>query len=163
MNLRGRRTLAAPRPALFRAILDPDTLLRVIPGCREIELGDDGEYRGLISLRLPGIAGSYRTRVRVVDAQEPDHGELEGEVTGALGTVTGRATFRLTEAGPGTIVDYEGRATIGGPLARLDSRFVEGLARSLIDQGLDTLDARIKADPVGTATGGGPVREEIPR
>jgi uncharacterized protein len=163
MNLRGSRTLAAPRPALFRAILDPDTLLGVIPGCREIELGDDGEYRGLISLRLPGIAGSYRTRVRVVEAEEPDHGELEGEVAGALGTITGRATFRLAEAGSGTIVDYEGRATIGGPLARLDSRFVEGLARSLIDQGLDALDARLKADPVGSATGDGPVREEIPR
>lgn len=145
MNIRGSRTLDAPRDAVFAAILDPNTLLGVIPGCREIEQTADDEYRGRISLRLPGMVGSYRTVVRVVESEAPSFGRLEGEVVGSLGSITGQATFRLTETdGGGTTVDYEGQATIGGPLARLDSRFVEGIAGTLINQGLGNLNARLQ-------------------
>lgn len=153
MNVRGSRTLDAPRDAVFAAILDPTTLLGVIPGCREIEQTSDDEYRGRISLRLPGMAGSYRTVVRVVDSDPPSSGRLAGEVVGALGSITGHATFRLTDLDGQTTVDYEGQATIGGPLARLDSRFVEGIAGTLINQGLGNLNTRLRpgGDPSARA------------
>ena len=144
MNIRGSRTLDAPRGAVFGAIFDPRVLLAVIPGCREIEKVGEAEYRGLISLRLPGFAGTYRTVVRLAEMDAPAHGRLEGEVSGSLGVIRGTASFRLTEAGSGTVVEYEGRAVIDGPLARLDSRFVENLAGSLIDHGLDNLAARLR-------------------
>ncbi|HET9520909.1 MAG TPA: carbon monoxide dehydrogenase subunit G [Candidatus Limnocylindrales bacterium] len=147
MNIRGSRTLDAPRDVVFAAILDPNTLLGVIPGCREIEKTSDDEYRGEIALRLPGVVGAYRTTVRLAEAEAPAWGRLEGEVIGALGSITGHATFRLAEAAGRTTVEYEGEAAIGGPLARLDSRFIEGLAGSLVNQGLGNLNARLQADP----------------
>ena len=146
MDIRGHRTLDAPRDAVFAAICDPTTLLAVIPGCREIEQVSDTEYRGRIALRLPGIVGTYATVVRLVDTDPPGFGRLEGEVTGSLGAIRGEATFRLTEADVGTSVEYAGRASIDGPLARLDSRFIEGLAGSLINQGLGNLEARLARD-----------------
>jgi carbon monoxide dehydrogenase subunit G len=146
MNIRGSRTLDAPRDAVFASILDPNTLLGVIPGCREIEQTSDDEYRGRISLQLPGMVGSYRTVVRVVEAEAPSYGRLEGEVVGALGSITGHASFRLTEDDGRTTVEYVGQATIGGPLARLDSRFVEGIAGTLINQGLGNLNTRLRPD-----------------
>ena len=161
MNIRGHRRLDAPRASVFAAILDPAVLLGVIPGCREIERTGDGEYRGRIVLRLPGVVGTYRTAVRVVESDEPCYGRLEGEVMGALGTIKGHASFRLTEAGAGTTVEYDGQAAIGGPLARLDTRFVEGLARSLVEQGLGNLDARLHGVPSGSvATDGREAAEE---
>ena len=144
MNVHGRRVLDAPREAVFAAICDPDTLLAVIPGCHAIERVSDTEYRGQISLRLPGIVGTYRTVVRLVDTDPPNRGVLDGEVTGPLGTITGQATFRLAEFDGGTAVEYEGRAVLRGPLARLDGRLVEGLAGSLIGQGLANLGARLE-------------------
>ena len=146
MNVRGSHTLDAPRAAVFAAICDPHALLGVIPGCREIEQTGDAEYRGQISLRLPGVVGTYRTVVRLVDADAPCYGQLEGEVEGTLGTIKGGATFRLAESGDRTTIDYEGQAVIGGPLARLDARFVEGLAGSLIMQGLRNLNSRLQGD-----------------
>jgi uncharacterized protein len=161
MNIRGSRTLDAPRTAVFAAICDPNTLLAVIPGCREIEMVGDAEYRGQISLRLPGFAGSYRTVVRLVETDAPSYGRLEGEVVGALGSIKGGASFRLAEAGGRTTVEYEGRAVIDGPLARLDGRFVEGLAGSLISQGLGNLDSRLQREPLaGVATGSPPATKE---
>jgi len=146
MNIRGTRILGAPRDAVFAAICDPDTLLAVIPGCRAIEKVDDAEYRAEITLRLPGVVGTYRTVVRLDDADAPHRGVLQGEVEGPLGSIRGQATFRLAETDTGTTVDYESQATIGGPLARLDSRFVEGLAGSLIGQGLANLDEQLQRE-----------------
>lgn len=155
MNIRGSRTVDAPRAAVFAAICDPNTLLGVIPGCREIEQVDDAEYRGQISLRLPGIVGTYRTVVHLVESDPPSYGQLEGEVVGTLGSIKGHASFRLAETDGRTTVDYEGQAAIGGPLARLDSRFVEGLAGSLINQGLGNLNKRLQDDPsTGAASDG---------
>ncbi len=161
MKIHGSVTLDAPRADVFAAICDPDALLGVIPGCREIEQVGDGEYRGQISLRLPGVVGTYRTVVRLVEADPPSWGRLEGELDGTLGTVRGHATFRLAESSGATTIDYEGQAVIGGPLSRLDARFAEGLAGSLIKQGLRNLDARLRADRSAgcTDSGRGPARE----
>ncbi|MFI5226402.1 MAG: CoxG family protein [Candidatus Limnocylindrales bacterium] len=150
MRIHGARTLDAPREAVFDAICDPGTLLGVIPGCRAIEQAGD-TYRGEIALRLPGIVGRFRTTVRLVDAERPRSGRLLGEVVGRPGTIRGWATFRLAETGGRTTVEYDGQAELGGPLARLDSRFAEGLASSLIGQGLGNLDAQIRRERAADA------------
>ena len=97
-------------------------------------------------MRLPGFAGSYRTSVRLVDAVPPDRAGLEGSVDGALGSIRGRADFSLAGEPYATLLDYAGQAVVQGPLARLDSRFVERLAESLVNQGLQALDRRLTAD-----------------
>lgn len=153
MRIHGSRTLDAPRDRVFAAICDPGTLLAVIPGCRGIEQVGD-EYNGQIALRLPGITGTFRTTVRLVDTESPSSGRLLGEVVGRPGSIRGWATFRLTDADGGTTVEYDGQAELGGPLARLDSRFAEGLAGSLIGQGLGNLDARLRADRPDNSAGG---------
>jgi carbon monoxide dehydrogenase subunit G len=163
MNIRGSHTMEAPRAVVFAAICDPDALLGIIPGCREIEQVGDAEYRGQISLRLPGVVGTYRTVVRLVDSDPPSYGRLEGELEGTLGTVTGHATFRLAESDGTTTIEYEGQGVVGGPLARLDARFAEGLAGSLIKQGLRNLGSRLKADPAaGTPSDRRQPTREIP-
>jgi 2-furoyl-CoA dehydrogenase large subunit len=163
MNIRGSRTLDAPRAAVFDAICDPETLLAVIPGCRAIERTSDTEYRGEIALRLPGIVGTYRTLVSLVEADPPSHGRLEGEVVGSLGSVRGDASFRLAESDRGTTVEFDGRATLSGPLARLDSRFLEGLVSTLIGQALGNLESRLQQNPpVGVVGDGRPTAKEIP-
>jgi carbon monoxide dehydrogenase subunit G len=63
-----------------------------------------------------------------------------------MGTIEGSARFALAEDGGGTQLDYEGSGTVTGPLARLDSRFAERLAESLIAQGLRALDQRLATE-----------------
>jgi carbon monoxide dehydrogenase subunit G len=145
MKVTGRATLDAPRDAVFAAICDPASLLAVIPGCEAIERVSDDEYRGRIALRLPAIVGTFDTLVRFVSATPPERGDLAGRVEGRVGWVSGTASFRLADSDGGTTIAYEGEAEVGGPIARLDSRFLEGLARSLVDQGLARLGARLAA------------------
>ena len=146
MNVHGSHRFEAPRPAVFAAIRDPRVLLAVIPGCEAVAEVRPDEYEGRIRLRLPGAVGTYTTHVRLVDAVAPERSGLEGRVAGAMGSISGTARFRLTDAGAGTDMDYEGSGLIDGPLARLDSRFAERLAESLIAQGLRALDARLATE-----------------
>jgi carbon monoxide dehydrogenase subunit G len=143
MKVGGTFRLAAPREAVFEAICDPATLLAIIPGCDAIERVGPDEYAGRLTLRLPGMVGSYRTHVRLVDATAPGHAGLDARVEGALGSIEGRGDFTLTAAAGGTVLAYRGNGVVDGPLARLDSRFAESLAESLISQGLRALDRRL--------------------
>jgi carbon monoxide dehydrogenase subunit G len=156
MIVHGTFRLEASREDVFRAICDPGILMAVIPGCEAIEQVGAAEYRGTITLRLPGIVGRYRTSVRLLDAVAPERAGLEGRVDGALGSIVGRADFALRDQAGGTVIDYHGQGVVDGPLARLDSRFIEGLAGSLIAQGLRALDRRLSREPLGVAIAGRP-------
>jgi carbon monoxide dehydrogenase subunit G len=153
VNVHGTAALAAPPVAVFRAICDPGVLLEIIPGCEAVQQVGPAEYRGVLTLRLPGVTGSYRTDVRLVDVAAPGHAGMEGHLEGTMGTIDGRADFTLAGSGAGTVLDYRGTGVIQGPLARLDSRFAERLAETLIAQGLRALDARLarEALPAGVA------------
>jgi carbon monoxide dehydrogenase subunit G len=148
MHVHGTHRFEAPREAVFAAIRDPRTLIAVIPGCEDVQLIADDRYQGRIMLRLPGATGRYTTDVQLVDLREPEHAGLRGTVEGTMGSIKGDAQFDLATAGEGTVLKYDGTAVIQGPLARLDSRFAEKLAESLISQGLKALDARLVAEVV---------------
>jgi carbon monoxide dehydrogenase subunit G len=153
MNVSGHAVLDAPRAAVFAAICDPGTLLEIIPGCREIRQVSPDEYHGTIVMRLPAIVGSYDTVVRLVETDPPVYGAFDGRVDGRAGGITGHASFRLAESDDGTTIDYEGTGLVNGPLARLDSRFIESLAKGLIDEGLARLGRRLRSMPVEPAQG----------
>jgi 2-furoyl-CoA dehydrogenase large subunit len=143
MKVHGRHSFAAPRDAVFAQICDPQALMAVIPGCESVVEVRPGEYEGRIALRLPGITGSFRTTVHLVDTMPPERSGLEGGLEGPMGTIGGRADFILRETNAGTEIEYNGTGAITGPLARLDSRFAERFAESLIEQGLRALEARL--------------------
>jgi carbon monoxide dehydrogenase subunit G len=146
MNVHGSHHFTASREAVFAAVRDPRALFEVIPGCDALEQVAPDEYEGRITLRLPGVVGSYRTHVRLVEVVEPERCRLDGRLEGAMGTLEGRAQFELADADPGTVMTYNGSGVVGGPLARLDGGLAERLAQSLIGQGLAALDRRLATE-----------------
>ena len=166
MNIRGSRTLDAPRAAVFAAICDPDVLLAVIPGCDEIErIGDDGVPRSDLAAapgrgrHLPDRGAAWPRPIAPSDRDARGRGRRRA---GLDRRATRRSASPTPMAGPPSTTT--GPATIGGPLARLDSRFVEGLAGSLVAQGLDRLDARLQLDRTsGTAAASPTVSGEARR
>lgn len=153
MKVTGSETVEATREEVFAAICDPTMLLEVIPGCQQITQVAPDEYHAVIALRLPAIVGTYDTWVKLVHAEAPILGELEGRMVGRTGTISGRAAFTLAETDEGTAVEYVGSAIIGGPLSRLDSRFTEGLARSIVNEGLNRLSDRLQRVPTAGVRG----------
>lgn len=146
MKVSGSYTLDAPRQRVWSALYNIRALMAFVPGCKEIRQVSPDEYRGLIQMRLPAIVGSYQTYMKLVDYEELEYSEFVGEVEGELGTITGSASFRLKEVDGQTELEFEGKGLITGSLARLDSRFAEGLAKNLVKQGLARLNKNLQEE-----------------
>ena len=144
MKVAGSYILDGTRECIWPLIYDPASLVAFIPGCEQIEQISPDEYRGQVHIRLPAVGGTYTTYVKLIERDEPDYCCFAGEVNGAAGSVSGTASFWLKVMDAQTLLEYEGQALISGPLARLDSRFVEGVAQTLIKQGLAKLNQQVR-------------------
>jgi carbon monoxide dehydrogenase subunit G len=99
-----------------------------------------------VQLRLPVVAGAYIAYVKLIEDEAPRYCYFENKVEGPAGSISGTASFKLEPVDTRTILEYEGQAMIVGPLARLDSRFVEGIVQTLIKQGLAKLNTQIQME-----------------
>jgi carbon monoxide dehydrogenase subunit G len=149
MKIANCYTFAAPRERIWPLIYDPAVLVGLIPGCEKLEQIGPDEYRGQIQLRLPAVVGTYQTYVKLLEREEPSYCLFAGEVSGSPGTVKGTALFKLEPLNEHeTLMAYEGQGVISGPLGQLDSRFMEGIANTLIKQGLSKLNQQAQAQPL---------------
>jgi carbon monoxide dehydrogenase subunit G len=149
MKITGSYTLHAPAEQVWPLIHDPTSLVSLIPGCDRLEAVGPNEYRGQMQIALPAVAGRYETCVKLLDAPAPYCIRLNGEIRGPAGAISGSAAFRLTVAGDHSLLEYEAQGMISGPLSRMDGRIAEGAARSLLNQGLASLDQQLQEMPKG--------------
>ena len=139
MNISGQSTLDATANSIWPLIFDPRSLMQLLPGCEEMEQAGPDEYRGRMTLRIPAVSGTYNTWVKVLQAEPPRFCQIQGEASGPGGSVSGRASFTLHPEGQCTRIEYQADAQIGGPLGGMNARFAEGVAQTLIRQGLGKL------------------------
>ena len=151
MKIANQYTFTASRERVWPLIHDPSALASLIPGCESLEQVSPDEYRGQIQLRLPAVVGTYQTYVKVLEHQDPGYCLFAGEVNGGPGSIKGTASFKLEAIGEQeTLMAYEGQGVISGPLGQLNSRFIEGIANTLIKQGLARLNRQAQSRPQTT-------------
>jgi 2-furoyl-CoA dehydrogenase large subunit len=136
-NLRGEGEAAVDAPArqVWDMLLDPATLQAVIPGCHKVEKISDTQFRAEVTLGIGPVKGRYRADMKLSDLDAPRALTLEGAADGALGFGSGRGriTLRPLEKG-GTAIHYAYEAAIGGKLASIAGRLLDGAARAIIGQ-----------------------------
>lgn len=146
MKITGAYILHGPRERVWPLIYDPASLVSLIPGCEKLEQVSPDEYRGQMQLHFPAVSGVYHTYVKILERREPDYSRFEGEVDGPAGRIKGTASFELAEIENScTNLSYTGQAMITGSLAKLSPRFIEGIAQTLLKQGLAQLDRQVQA------------------
>jgi len=140
MKIFGSYVLEAGQGEVWRRMFDPASLATLIPGCDRLEQQSADEYRGQMSLALPAVSGSFETYVKILEQSEPSHCRLQGEIMGPTGIIAGTVSLSLTEEDGHTRLDYEADAVITGGLAKMPTRFIEGVARALLRKGLAKLN-----------------------
>ncbi len=143
MRLSGTYTLDAPRSAVWPHIFDPTSLISLIPGCQRLDQVSPDEYRGQLLVWLSAVNGAYETYVKVEEQHEPDACRFRGEVTGPTGAISGVAAFTLQALDDRTLLAYQAEGIVTGALGKLNARFLEGVANTLIHQGLGKLNAEL--------------------
>ncbi|MDQ5853543.1 MAG: carbon monoxide dehydrogenase subunit G [Chloroflexota bacterium] len=150
MKLSGSYTFSAPREDVWELLNDPPTLQRIIPGCERLEQIGDDTYTVDVRLGLAGVRGDYSGTVKITDRQPPERYHLQGDGRGKPGFAKGAGNVELIAEPDGTTtMRYTGEAQVGGPVAGIGQRLIEGAAKSIINQSLKALSAELAARRAG--------------
>ena len=134
MDIKGEYKIAAPREKVFAALNDQDVLKACIPGCESLEKLSDTEMTAKVRLRIGPVSAAFSGKVTLSDIDPPNGYKISGEGQGgAAGFAKGGAVVRLTPDGSGTVLRYEVNAAVGGKLAQIGSRLIDGTARKMAD------------------------------
>ncbi|EBA12624.1 CoxG family protein [Roseobacter sp. CCS2] len=136
MNLADARDIAAPRTAVWAAILDPEVLKACIPGCKELAGTVDEGFEAVVVQKVGPVKATFKGQVDVSDIVEGQSLTLTGQGKGGpAGFAKGAAKVSFADtAEGGTLLTYDVEAKVGGKLAQLGSRIIDGFTKKLADQ-----------------------------
>ena len=137
MDLTGDYRIPAPRETVWAALNNPEILKACIPGCEELNKTSDTEFVARVVAKIGPVKAGFGGKVTLSDIDPPNGYTISGEGQGgAAGFAKGGAKVRLeaVDGGAATVLHYAADAQIGGKLAQIGSRLVEGSAKKLADE-----------------------------
>ncbi len=131
----GEAAVKASTQQVWDMLLDPRTLEAVIPGCQGVERISDTHFRADVTIGIGPVKGHYRAEVKLSDLDPPKAVTLAGHAEGALGFGNGEGRIALRPApNDGTTIHYVYEAGIGGKVASIGGRLLDGAAKVIIGQ-----------------------------
>jgi uncharacterized protein len=135
MTMTGEIQLAAPREVVWAKLNDPSVLKACIPGCEELEPTEDHGFRAIAKMKVGPVSARFKGKVTLSDLDPPNGYRISGEGEGGVaGFAKGGATVSLADKDGGTLLSYNVEAQIGGKLAQLGQRLINGTAKKLADE-----------------------------
>lgn len=152
MDMTGEYTIKAPREAVWAALNDPEMLKGAIAGCEELVKDGDG-FKATVVAKVGPVKAKFGGRVTLSDLDPPNGYTITGEGQGgAAGFAKGGAKVRLKDDGAGgTLLQYEANAQIGGKLAQIGSRLIDGTAKKMADDFFSAFAASVESKAGGIA------------
>jgi carbon monoxide dehydrogenase subunit G len=145
MVMTGEQQLAAPREKVWAMLNDPAVLKACIPGCESLDVIGENEFQAVASNRIGPVKARFKGKVRLTDLDPPNGYKISGEGDGGVaGFAKGGASVMLAEKDGGTLLTYNVEAQIGGKLAQLGQRLVNGAAKKLADDFFVRFAAAVK-------------------
>jgi len=130
----GSADVTASREQVWAMLLDPATLDAIIPGSHGVEKLGDTRFKADVTLGVGPVRGRYKADIVLSDLQEPEAVTLTGHVTGGLGSGQGSGRITLTNIPSGTRISYRYEAEIGGKVASVGGRLLDGAAKVVIGE-----------------------------
>lgn len=152
MDLVGDCRINADRDAVWAALTDPEVLRHCVPGCSEMRGTLDDGFDAVVMQKVGPVKATFRGRVTLKDREAPRSLTIRGEGQGGkVGSANGEADVVLSIEPHATRVDYRVRAELGGKLAWLSQRIVDGFARRMIEHFFARLQAVVETRQVTPA------------
>ena len=145
MKIESTQELHAPRDRVYSALTDPEVLRRCIPGCESLEKTAEDTYSATLKAGVGSIKGTFKGEVRLEDMRPPEHYRIVVEGKGAIGFAKGSADFDLEEKDGVTVITYSGELQVGGTIAGVGQRMIQGAAKMMASRFFASLEAEVKA------------------
>jgi uncharacterized protein len=155
MQMTGQRTVPVTPRQTWDALNDPTVLKACIAGCESIALVAPDLYELVMNARIGPVSARFKGRLTRSDVDEPRSYRItfDGQ-GGAAGFGKGVADVRLSEAPGGTLLDYEVSAQVGGKIAQIGSRLIDGAARKIADDFFSAFEAKLVGDAAAATAAG---------
>ncbi len=153
MKIEGSHTIHAPRERLWKLMIDPEVIRRVVPGLESIEEIEAGAYRMSMKAGVGSIKGVFTGAIRLADLREPEHYEMMVDGKGTAGFVKGGGALDLVDMGDRTQVNYTGSINVGGTIAGVGQRMIVSTAKMMAGQFFTALEAEAAALEQSETTG----------
>lgn len=153
MQLTDSREISADRATVYAALLSPEVLKACVPGCEELTGSPEDGFEAKVVQKVGPVKATFKGAVTVSNLNEPESLTLSGEGKGgAAGFAKGGANVRLEEIEGGTRLHYEVEAKVGGKLAQLGSRIIDGFAKKMADQFFENFENVVEGNDASDAS-----------
>nr|WP_067286963.1 molybdopterin cofactor-binding domain-containing protein [Marinobacterium profundum] len=140
----GSVSIPASPEQVFDSLLDPAVLAVIIPGCHQLELEGENSYCADVTIGVGLIRARFQARVKLSDLEPPHSLCLSGSGNSPMGSAQGRARIRLSSLEDGgTRLDYQYDAAVGGKIAAVGGRMLQGASRVIIGQIFSRLSQQV--------------------
>ncbi|RYF16191.1 MAG: carbon monoxide dehydrogenase [Comamonadaceae bacterium] len=147
MDMQGSRHLAVTQQQAWDALNDPEVLKACIPGCEKVEATGENQYAMAMAVRIGPVAARFNGRIQLLDVQPPNsytlHFEGQGGPAG-FGKGTARVNLAPPVEGGGCELGYTAQAQVGGKIAQVGQRLVDGVAKSMAEDFFKRFDEEMQ-------------------
>jgi hypothetical protein len=154
VRLAGEYVFDGPRDTVWELVREPEVLAAALPGTQSLDQVGESEYEGKMHIRVGPVAGVFSGRVVVSDEVPPESCTLSVEGKGSPGFIKGTGHVHLIDQGDdATLMNYEGDLQVGGRLASVGQRLIDTVSKSIIRQGLESLNQALQARVAANSEG----------
>jgi carbon monoxide dehydrogenase subunit G len=148
MTMKGEVLLPASRETVWAKLNDAEVLKMCIPGCQSLDKTSDTSFSAVAKLKIGPVSATFKGAVELSDLDPPNGYTISGQGEGGVaGFAKGGAKVALGPApeGDGTVLYYDVEANVGGKIAQLGARLIDGVAKKMADQFFDNFAEAVKA------------------
>ncbi len=145
MDMQGNRPLAVTQQQAWEALNDPEILKTCIPGCEKFEPTGDNAYAVTTAIKIGPVSARFNGRVQLSDIVPPTSYKIGFDAQGGVaGFGKGEAAVQLAPAGTGCELSYTVHSSVGGKIAQLGQRLIDGAAKSLAEDFFRRFDEELQ-------------------
>ena len=133
MKLTGSYKLNVKKEIVWQALNDPDILKQCLPGCESFKKESDAVFKVIATNQIGPMNATFSGTVTLSNIQENQSYTIKGEGQSSVGFANGSANVKLTEKNESTTLIYEVNVNVGGKIAQLGSRLIDGVAKKMSD------------------------------
>ena len=133
MKLTGSFKLSVKKEIVWEALNNPNILKQCIPGCETFDKESDTVFNASATNQIGPMNATFSGTVNLSNIKENESYTLSGEGQSAVGFANGIANVKLVEENGGTILSYDVDVKVGGKIAQLGSRLIDGVAKKMSD------------------------------